>query len=1181
MTPLDVHTCPLEGIRLIEASAGTGKTWNLCGLYARLLLEQGLTVQEILVVTFTNAATAELKERIRARLADLRDALAGQRVADPFVVALLPRLLEQREEQQKRLDLALESFDQAAIHTIHGFCQRALADVPFAAGLPLNLELVEDDREEREEAARDFWRRRLQAPDLDPELAACLVAAGDRPETHARLLQRRLARPLTREIWPEAPADEGEATDPTPLHGELLACWRQQREDILAILEAALPGLKANIYKAESVAAAAQGWDAFCLAGDPLAPLAEKMDLLTVGRLKNGVKKNQEAPVHAFFALAEDYLNARAALERRLRRRRLDLLREMLDATSRATRTEKQSRRRAAFDDLLFNLHERLADGRHPWLAPLLAQRWPAALIDEFQDTDPLQLAIFRALHAAGGQALFLVGDPKQAIYGFRHADLQTYLRARSLADAEYALADNQRSSAGLIAALNHLFSRNPAAFLLEGLQYQPVNFGAKPRPPFRDAADDGGDLRVWLLDDGVNLPDKETARQAAAATTAGEIARLLGAGDIHIGERPLRPADVAVLVRSHVQGAQIKAALARLGLGSVELSRDGVFQSEEAEDLERVLRATLEPGRAGLVRAALAGRLHGLDAAALEALAVDESAFAERLQRFAEDRDVWLRRGFGPCFRRLLARENVAARLLARSDGERRLTNYLHLGELLQRAGERHAAPEALLRHLESQRREDVAGEASQLRLESDRDLVQILTIHKAKGLEYPIVFCPYAWDGGGHPGGGLEGREYHDAQGLPVIDWRPEAQDDETIGEARRREGAAEDLRLLYVAFTRAVYRLYLVAGSYSSRNSAAESGKSLLHWLLAGAGIRPEAWFQSGRGAAELHAAWRELGRHPQVAVGPLPEFPDTPAPRAGPAPEGLRARPAPVAIAPAWRLGSFSSLGHGAQREPAARDHDARAAAASGPVPPETAADDILRFPRGAAAGDCLHALLEAADFQNRETWEAAIAQALARHPQNLPEAALAPMLRRLLADVTASPLLPGLHLAAVPSRQRLAEMEFHLPATQLDDDALNALLGDLGLPAPRLTFGRLAGYLKGYIDLVFQHGGRYYVLDWKSNYLGHQPRDYDQPAMAAAMAEHGYHLQALLYALALHRHLGRRLPDYQPEAHFGGVIHLFIRGVRPHWRTPEGRTCGVFFQRPGEGVLQRLEAVLGL
>ena len=1299
---LDVFSCPLDGIRLVEASAGTGKTWNICGLYLRLLIERALPVEALLVVTFTKAATAELSARIRARIAETLGVLEGGAAgADRFVPGLIDSARARGLEDAQmvaRLRLALQTFDEAAIFTIHGFCQRALADTPFAAGLPYALDLVEDDSALRMEAVQDFWRREV-ATGVSPLLADHLLQTGDTPEVWADILREHMARPCAVALWDEAvcaPAAAGAAGgDSTPRAGpeaasEAAAAQRLRSayaaacalstglHEACAAVTAALAGLNANSYKLEAIDKAAQQWTTWLAADNALHPLPgskdSKLALLCADTLEvrttaAGRKNGLAPPRHAFFDAAAELLAARIEVDAALSVARLRLLRRFLENTTAALRRRKRERRQIGFDDILWNAHVALHSGAQPWLATALHVRYPVALIDEFQDTDPLQFGIFDRIYHAEGRhgTLFLVGDPKQAIYSFRSADLFTYLAARERTDTCYTLRHNQRSAPALIEACNRLFSANPAVFMMDGLDYVCVGAGSRHRAPLHDdgAPDAAPALQLWRIprDDtqdegeegGGSRLSRAQALQRAALATAAEIARLLAAGAegrVRIGAKPLVPADIAVLVRSHRQGARMRSALAAFGVGSVELSQASVYHTDDAEELERVLLAIAEPLRERRVKAALATKAMGRDAVAIARLAEDESALLATLDAFTRWRELWLTRGFGVMLRQWMSDEGVAARLLARTDGERRLTNLLHLAELLQQdAGS--LTPEVLLRLLASRRADGAMGEAAQLRLESDRNLVQIVTIHRAKGLEYGIVFCPFLFDGYARSGGGGGMRAWHDDAGALVLDYRAATSDDRAVKARMRREQQAEDLRLIYVALTRAVHRCYLVVGSYARTHfgkvSHAEAGRSLLNWMVAGAGMSPEVWAEHKPTPAGTDAHWRALATSATLegrSVIQLSDLPEGEGPvLAPPETAGHRLHALrPPALPSAWRIGSFSALLSGAAHERAAQDHDAEAIGApelarlaAGRVPgvaagvasppttdlaaevdagrtdPQASAadltpgshgpDDILRFPCGPAAGDCMHAVFESIDFTDPAGWDVAIEAALAMHPQTLAaetspsdatavpgraaeamQARLRRMLRGMLEDVLSTPLFTKedsaqpLRLGELPTARRLVELGFHLPAPRLTAEQLNTWLAAQGYGVPRLAFAGLEGYLKGFIDLVFEHEGRYYVLDWKSNHLGDQPQDYGPERLELAMQAHGYHLQHLLYSLALHRHLACSLPGYDCAQHFGGVLYLFVRGVRPHWRIG-GHAAGVFHHCCPPATLRALDALL--
>jgi len=1219
LPPLDLFGGPLSGITLVEASAGTGKTWAICGLVLRLLLERGLLISQVLVVTFTKAATAELRERIRGRIVQVLAALRGDAHAkkDPFVQGLLGALAQRggmaESEIEQRLATALATFDEAAIYTIHSFCQRALAEAPLAAGAPLAQTLLLDDSTLRDQVAQDLWRWWVAAAPLPAGLAEMLVDKKDGPEKWARWLKWRAAEPLTTLRWPDGVDDDdseydhyvsdSDATEDTAAalrtaHAEARAAWPHVRDEVLQIVETARAAgqLHGGLYRdADKVRSIRSAWDLAMASGDPFAT-ADVRVMRLFGNATFKAKKDQPAvESDGFFESAQAWLDTRRAHDAALSLHRMRLLRRLLREGPPALAAAKRAARGITFADMLTALHAELRSPRGDALAATLRARYPAALIDEFQDTDPLQWGIFERFH--GGHAagpLVLVGDPKQSIYSFRQADLHTYLRARARADHQATLADNQRSQEPLVQALNALFGHRPDAFRQGGLVYRAVRFGNKRRPAWVDRSAARAPLQLWSLPEPADgQPDrKDQARELAAAATAGEIARLLRAaaqGDIQHDDRALRAGDIAVLVRTHAQGAQMRQALRRFGVGSVELSNASVWNSIDAEAVDQWLAAVLSPQREGLVRTALAGITMGWTASAVHALTAPETGDAEPLaatmRRLADYRTLWRQRGVAVMLRRWLADDGVAQRLLATADGERRLTNLLHIADLLQAAAAEHASPESLHRWLQQQRREKAEDDEAQQRLESDRHLVQIVTVHKSKGLEYPVVFCPFLWDGKVRAFNPVEGRQYpaehnnhgelaeHGQRNAPVRDLRDpdslEKDEKKRLAECMRNASDAETMRLVYVALTRAVQRCCVVVGRYrcGAHNSTTEADSGPLPWLMKG---DPAAF------VAQVSAATPGV-----VDLSPLPPA-DGPAPVPPTAAAGsLAALPPPKRLPGAWVLSSYSRLTQSARGEAAARDHDTQVvaapaavpmAAANGPVPIPVPDDDILRFPRGAAAGECLHAAFELADFADASTWPAAITTALAAHPQAGTK--LAPQMHGMLAAVLHTPLPLGegrsLVLSAVPRGQRLAELEFMLPGGTLRAATLEALLKQHGEPVPPLAFHTLHGPVRGFVDLVFEHRGRFHVLDWKSNHLGDSAAHYGAAPLSAAMAEHGYGLQRLLYVLALHRHLRQRLPGYDYAQHMGEALYLFVRGVRPAWPG-----AGVVAHRPPRALVEAL------
>ena len=848
----------------------------------------------------------------------------------------------------------------------------------------------------------------------------------------------------------------------------------------------------------------------------------------------------------------------------------------------------------------------------------------------------------------AGAVGLFVVGDPKQSIYRFRGADVFAYLRASRAAHARHSLDRNWRSVPALVEAVNAVFARsNP--FVVPEIRYPPVAPGREEGEPLRIAGTaGGGPLGFRLLParpDGKRWTKGE-ARPFAASAAAEEIARLLALaedGGARIEGRPLTGADVAVLVRTRAQGRHVADALRERNVRSVEVDDASVFESREAEQMERLLWALAEPGREARDRGALAGDLFGLDAGGLLALKEDEDAWSEWSERLRIWRADWEARGIGPLLRRLVESGGGAARLLRYPDGARRLTNVRHLTDLLQTVeAEQRTAPAGLAVWI-SRRRAEAGSrdEDLQLRLESDEELVRILTVHGAKGLEFPLVFLPFVWDARDPSRSRDEHAAYHggEAEGYrEVLDLEP----DEAARALARREELSEDLRLLYVALTRAQYRCVVTWGQVRAAEHAP------LAWLLhqeeggaAGGAAVPSGSGEdgtqdegldpvdaavaattfrfSGLTDEALHSEVRAFaGSRPElVSVDVLggPDEPARPTVLAALPPSVLAARRLDRLPRRTRQLTSFSALTAtvGSSGSPVAPpdvdrpDHDQheapeRADDAVTPVE-DVAIGAALSFPRGPVAGTCLHRIFERLD----EAPEAApdldgiCRDALAEFGfrGDLREAARAMVERARavrLVEPEAGPASGAPRSSPGPDGSagfrladpipRLVELEFALPVAGLDRARLGASLQEHGYrnpfpPAPDDRPGEtppppIDGFLRGFVDLVVEHGGRWYVIDYKSNWLGPSPEDYSREAVAAAMRASAYPLQYLLYLVALHRHLGLRLPGYDYERHVGGVFYLFVRGMDP----AAGTERGVWFDRPAAAFVHELDGLFG-
>jgi exodeoxyribonuclease V beta subunit len=862
-----------------------------------------------------------------------------------------------------------------------------------------------------------------------------------------------------------------------------------------------------------------------------------------------------------------------------------------------------------SFDDLLQRLDEALAGPGGASLARSIRERFPAALIDEFQDTDPTQYRIFRRAYHETGAKLFLIGDPKQAIYAFRGADVFTYIDAKhDAAQHTHTLETNWRSDPGLLRAVNTLFGRAELPFAFADIPF--VTLESAP-----DAADalahEGAPLAPFQIlffrgdpedrGKGGKRINKGPGLPAVCLAIAREIARFLQSGATIDGRR-VEPADIAVLCRTNDQARQVQEQLRLCRVPSALQGDASVFDSQEADELDRVLRPLAEPGDFSAFRAALSTSAIGLDAERIYALELDEHEWNEWAERFETWHGIWLRHGFMPAFRRLLDDCKVPAGLLALIDGERRLTNLLHLGELLHRAAvEQRLGPLALVEWLALMRRDvparhGLGSEAAQIRLESDARAAKLTTIHKSKGLEYPIVYCPFMWDGKGLHEDDKIHVLFHDPDDGNRLKLDLGSVDIQGHVRLREREAFAENLRLLYVALTRAKHRCSVVWGAFNQFEGSALG--YLLHQADRPAGKKDIVETTVAKmkllDDAGILADLDRLARQAAGAVE-VTELPTrSEASYADEERDGgaLRHREALRRLEVTSRTSSFSRLvATGTVSQPAEEgaDYDevhvveeVRAA--------ETDAVALGEFPAGARPGQLLHGIFEHLDFTSADSpaSHALLSRMLALYGV---EESWAEPLHHAIVDVLETPLDEApepLRLRSVRLDRRLNELQFLFPVAdslspatfRLTSGALaDAFIRHAVSPMPedypprirQLGFTPLAGYLTGFIDMVFEHGGRWYLVDYKSNHLGSRADDYAAARLSEEMAAHHYFLQYHLYVVALHRYLTLRLPGYDYERHFGGVYYLFLRGMSARHLF----RCGVFYDRPPRALVEAL------
>ena len=1170
----------LEGVKLIEASAGTGKTHTIADLYLRHILA-GRHPSQILIVTYTNAATEELRGRIRKRLYDALDLLqhAGS-CEDELLSLLLQQSADLDKEARKtritRLQLALRCMDEAAISTIHSFCQRSLKEHALSGNQLFESDMLTDDDRLWESALKDWWRKRTydldhdawrlihdSLPDLDG-LIAILLDLRNRPS--ARIL------PETQDSLPallEQPRKIARSLY------RLAPLWNQQRAEIGEIVSqsTALSRSLKLPYHRDNLPGFLEAADLFFSAPGPTAllPNFEYLGSDLLHQNSKPSKRGQDPGLdHEFFVkvspIADEWLRFCNELEPKLRA-------EAYNFASQAVRASKRDMTALAFQDQLTLLLQALESGSGEALAASLRQQYPVAMIDEFQDTDTIQYKIFKRIYlSANDISLTLIGDPKQAIYSFRGGDIFTYMQARRLPGIGlFSLQTNWRSQPKLVDAVNTLFSHRPDAFIYhDSIMFSAVD--SIPHNANYELRVDGQAspaMTLWQLP--VNQQQGNHTRQAMRdminEAIAGEISALLAKADQQmatIDDRSLQSGDIAILVRQASEGQALSRVLNRHGIRSVTIGRDSVFRSEEARGLYDLLLAISQYQDQTLATFSLTSSLLNLDYRQIAAILESDSAWQRWVEDLSHLQQLWERHGFIAMFQSLLYRFEITRSLAQKDDKERRITNLLHLAELLQQQSTSAAGMSPMISWFHDQFEEN-GNEDAELRLEDDEALVKIVTVHKSKGLQYPVVFVPFLWSC--KPVDPARAVYFHDAGMAPCID----------LGSAElganwliaEKERLAEDMRLLYVALTRARSKVYLAWGPAGAPAKPGYAKQTALAYLLHSRQTPDELESAAPDGfpgdldlAADLQAlADRSAAT---IELAPLPYENLTPGLRQGYA----RQQPSQLARftrgnTTPWRINSFSGLTRDIHQPGGLANMDA-------------ANDSILSFPAGSHIGLLIHSLLENLDFQ-----QDIAAQCARLLPRYLPSSGLAaehePTLVRWLENIVLAPIDDaGLTLNSLSCEQRLNELSFDFALDHLDIEALNQVMQSLSpLPLKAVSSAEFSGLMTGVIDLVFVHQDRYYLADYKSNLLGSRLEDYSPVQLQRAMLERRYDLQSLLYSVALHRFLQQRLSDYSFEQHYGGAYYLFLRGLRPQ----HGNRYGVHFDRPARQTIETLDRLM--
>ncbi len=1213
MKPFDLLHTPLKGTNLIEAGAGTGKTYTIAGLFVRLILEAEFSADQILVVTFTKAATEELRDRIRHKLLKARTGFSEGTSSDPLIQALMNKNGNPVQTLQTIQD-ALIDFDKAAIFTIHGFCQRILHEHAFETGSLHNTELITDPARIIQEVLDDFWRKHLY--NLPPELVNYAIntkkIAG--PEYFLKLLEK--ARYPYIKIIPEIEKPElATLKEFKRVFKKLKHAWPDARETVQELLKhPALSGASYGSLKTYDqtsglsrrdikVLAMLDQMESFVHKKSTGYPLFKGFEKFTASQLRKSTQFNHQFPSHEIFSICDELQQKGALLEYEMEEYILFLKADLFKLFNTELSKRKKINNIQFYDDLLLMVLTALKENGNKvgnLLAKTIRQKYRAALVDEFQDTDAVQYEIFSRLFSAEDCVLFMIGDPKQSIYSFRGADVFSYMKASTKVDYKYTLLENWRSDPGLITAVNTIFSNVKRPFVYHKIPFEkgkpghlPVS-GSKPPSP---------SLKLWILPSNGKKPiNKTDAVYWITEAICTEILRLVSSGDSRN-----TPGNIAVLVRTNRQAQLVKRSLSGRNIPAVLYSTGNIFDSDEAMQMERVLASIAAPGSNRLIRSALVTDMMGVTGKELDSAQKDPLWWENRHIKFRQYHQIWNSSGFIRMFRKFMVEEGVKERVLSLPDGERRLTNIVHLSEIIHQFSiEKRVGLTGVLKWL-SQQRNPLSPrlEEHQLRLESDELAVKVVTIHKSKGLEYPIVFCPFGWESAL-----IKDQEiiYHETDAARRLTLDLQSTENHRHLALAQNELLAENLRLLYVALTRAKTMCYLVWGRINTAQTSAMT--YLFHDLAYDTNVHKAddiVGTLSRRFTAlsdeEFMADLKNLANKSEGTI----ELDVIPSKSEGQyilqtlKKEKLSCRNFKGNIDKTWKVSSYSALLLRQAPDLELPDHDIyRGSLLSAendfsqlqhtfdyPEQAETVRKkNIYSFPKGTRAGLFFHDLFEHVDFT--ETRAENLKPLVTRKTQKYGfDLSWEKEVIDLIQKVVSIPLLPDSEdfvLSAIPSENRINEMEFYFPLNPVGPQDIKEIFAEhgsihIGTDFPdrldRLRFSPASGYMKGYIDMIFQHKEQIYLLDWKSNYLGDQIEKYDEASLVDTMKEDFYILQYHIYTLALHQYMQLRQPDYRYERDFGGVFYVFLRGINQR----QGARYGIFRDFPNPELILKLGQAL--
>ena len=1177
-----IFDLPIKSRLLIEANAGTGKTYTIVGIFVRLLIEKKVTVDEILVVTFTRKATAELRGRILTRLRNCLSVLTGRNENaddDEFLNEFLIRI-EDRSDAINRLKAAIQNFDESNVSTIHGFCQKVLKEEALHTKTPFELEVTSrDDLLDR--AVEDYWRifmDRYSNTNPGRYYITKLLKIAKTPNDLKSKLSSLLKKPYSR-IEAETMENPVEYLERVlDLKNEMREIWQSEKEELEEIFQTT--GISRYQQYLES---RKKNLDDFLADDSFTSDSFKQLENFTSDYLydESNLKKNGEpTKEHHFFEVCNQY----SELINEVGRVSTTILHNAYLEIKRRREELAKSSGEITYDDLLITMENSLVreEGSSELRAKLL-EKYPYALVDEFQDTDPVQYSIFDSIYpeSPGKHSLMMIGDPKQAIYGFRGADVYTYLKAKKGSDEDvYRLNKNFRSSPDLIHAVNQIFIGDDNSFIENRIQFEQSEPGKKDKNP--EYFVDGNEPVPLKITAVTGLEgNKGNVRDIVYSQTVKELAVLLEQseeGRVRIDNRKLEAGDIAVLVSGHKDAEEIKRRLKKVGVDAVTYSRQKVFETFEANRLELLMQAVLNPLNNFAVNNALMSGLFGLKLDQLYELKENELHNRELREFLDELQELWQQKGFYSMFRKLMIHKNRISELANLENAERVFTNLFHLADICSKAElEGKLDPKSLHTWFCKEMTAGDEDDEKTLLLESDQNLVKISTIHNSKGLEFPVVFCPTLWQGFDNSKNIIA--EYHDDKTDDTvinISQTDSPERNEAVLKSQI-ESVAEEVRKAYVALTRAKYECRVIWKTHTNSNLSG-LGAALLgreqFIRYQGDKVKEDKDLSDETFTETLN----ELGADKNIEVSLLKEA-------------DLKVRTERVRwkeskkseliihkyngrdILPVMHTAeSFSSLVHHKTPGEPDYDHFLENFDDALQAKQERKKDlNIFTFPRGATAGTALHKLFEDPKFEFNKAENAdhseIIQDVLDRYGFDEKWTGVIDRMMKKVAGAEVGPL----NMSKVKPGDYIREMEFHFSSSKVKSEELFGIIRNDS--EPNLSNQQIKNYMTGFIDLVVRQQDKYYIIDYKSNHLGDSLDDYSKEKMENEILAAGYDLQYHLYTVALVKYLRKKVEGFDYERDFGGAGYLFLRGIAP------GSETGIWFQKPEFSVIKNFESAL--